>query len=342
MNMRNRFVITVLALGAATFAPAAAVLVADQAQVSAPTPAGAARAWTAPRTAWGDPDLQGTWTNATMTPLERPADLAGKETLIGEELEQRNAQVAARSSTDRPTRPGETGNYNELGWERGKLVNRTSLIIDPPDGKLPSLTPEAQKRKEGGRGGRGPADSWVDRSLFERCITRGLPGAMLPGFYNHNYQILQTPGYAVILVEMIHDVRIIPLDGRPHLGAGIPQWLGDARGHWEGTTLVVETTNFNDKVDERSGTAFGTGRSQRLVERFTRVAPDTIDYQFTLDSPSTFTRPWSAAIPMTRIEEGSIYEYACHEGNYALEGILSGARADEKEKAGGAVTASPK
>ena len=214
-------------------------------------PAGS-RAWSHPRTSWGDPDLTGYWTNTTTTPLQRPADLAEKALLTPEELAKRSAEVAARQNADQAPRKGDPGTYNDFWFERGALGNRTSLVIDPPDGRVPALTPEAQKLAADRRAGKGPADSPEDRSAFERCITRSLPGVMMPGFYNHNYQIHQTPGYVVLLVEMIHDVRVIPVDGRPHVGSALRNWMGDSRGHWEGNTLVVETTNFNDKVPRSS------------------------------------------------------------------------------------------
>ena len=287
------------------------------------------RAWSSPRTAWGDPDLQGYWTNTTTTPLQRPTDLADKAVLTAEEYAKRNAEVAAQQNADQPPRAGNPGTYNDFWFERGKLTYRTSLVIDPPNGRLPELTGEEKERVAAARRGRGPADSPEDRSAYERCISRGLPGAMMPGFYNHNYQILQTPGYVVLLVEMIHDARIIPVDGRPRVGPAIRGWLGDSRGRWEGNTLVVETTNFNDKVREQSLIAFSTGQNLRLVERFTRTAEDAIDYQFTVTDPTVYAQPWTASIPMTRFD-GPIYEYACHEGNYGLGGILRGARMDEK------------
>jgi len=233
------------------------------------------------------------------------------------------------------------GAYNELWFDRGKKVvgsRRTSLIVDPPDGRVPPLTPEAQKKVDAARAYAKlhPADGPEDRPLAERCLlwpTAGPP--MLPGPYNNNYQIVQGPGYVVILVEMIHDARIIPIDGRPHLPQSIRQWLGDPRGHWEGNTLVVETTNFTDKTSDVAaglrGTTFrGSDDRMRLIERFTRVDSNTIRYQFTLDDPTAFTKPWSADIPMTRIP-GPFLEYACHEGNYAMSGILAGARAEEKK-----------
>jgi hypothetical protein len=289
-------------------------------QAQAPPAAAAARtSWTPPRTPWGVPDLQGLWTNTTTTPLERPDKVAGKETL-----------------TPRPTfaPPGNVGAYNDWWFEKGVASNQTSLIVDPPDGKLPPETPEAQQRnaKLLEVRARHPA-SWEDTNVYERCITRGMPGLMMPGFYNHNYHIMQGPGYVVILLEMIHDVRVIPVDGRPHVGQDIRLWNGDSRGRWEGNTLVVETTNFNDRVHERrpSNAVFGTGKSLHLVERFTRVAPDRIDYRFTVTDPTTFTRPWTASTPMSRFE-GPILEYACHEGNYAMTNILRGAREMEKSE----------
>ena len=282
------------------------------------------------RTPWGDPDLQGTWTNTTTTPLERPEDLVGKDLLTAEELATRNTEVAAQASLD--NRPREqVGAYNEFWVERGTLSERTSLIVDPQDGRLPPLTPtEVRRRAEhaAAREAR-PADGPEDRSAYDRCISRGLPGSMMPGFYNHNYQILQAPGYVVVLVEMIHDARIIPLDGRPHPTPQIRQWLGDSRGRWEGDTLVVETTNLTGKAADRSRTTFGAGEHTVVVERFTRTGDDAIDYQVTVRDPTEYSTPWTAAIPMTRLE-GQLYEYACHEGNYAIGNILAGARAEEE------------
>ncbi len=336
--------IGVLAALAATVA-LSPELAAGQAPARAATTA--ARKGAAMRTPWGDPDLQGTWTNTTATPLERPADLAGKTTLTAEERAKRDAFLAA--VYDAPLRPGDTGAYNSFWSEGGKNSARTSLIVDPPDGKLPALTPEAQKRAEAIEAVRRRRPwSWMDVNAYDRCISRGLPGAMMPGFYNHNYVIVQSPGYVAILVEMIHDTRIILIDGRPHLGPGLKQWMGDSRGRWEGNTLVVETTNFNNKIDEVTGNAmrlpdgtpqegryhgvFGTSDTT-LVERFTRVDANTIDYQFTVTAPKTFVRPWTAVAPMTKLD-GHVFEYACHEGNRAIPNMLSGARAMEKAAVG--------
>jgi hypothetical protein len=298
----------------------------------------AAANWTAPRTADGQLDLQGLWSNATITPLERPKELAGKPFFTEQEVAEYEKRVLQDTNKDR--RDGDPESdvgraYNDSWWDRGTRVvstKRTSIVIDPPDGRVPALTPEAQKREAARLEGlRHPAAGPEDRALSERCIlwpTAGPP--MLPSAYNNNYQILQIPGYVVILVEMIHDVRVIPLDGRPHLAPNIRQWLGDSRGHWEGKTLVVDTTNFTDKTPFR-----GSDRNLHLVELFTRIDPNTILYRFTVDDPTAFTKPWSGEVTMTKTP-GPIYEYACHEGNYGMTNILSGARADERTAAEGA------
>ena len=306
---------------------ATAVVLLVPAVVPGQTLTAEANSWAPSRTPWGDPDLQGTWTNVTATPLERPDDLAEQELLTDEERTARDEERARNA--DQPPPPGRTGAYNSFWLERGQLSARTSLIVDPADGKLPPLMPkEAKRRAERAEAGDLSPDGPEDRNLYERCISRGLPGAMMPGFYNHNYNILQTPDYVVVYVEMIHDARIIPLDGRSPISPNIRQWLGNSRGHWEGDTLVVETTNFT-KVSGRARTVFGASEYTHLVERFTRVDEDTIDYQFTVTDPTEYARPWTAAIPMTQLE-GLLFEYACHEGNYGLMNILAGARADEE------------
>lgn len=322
--MNSRFLLCTMALAAAL--SAAAPVWAQSAA------GGNAKPWTPPRTPDRQPDLQGIWTNSTITPFERPANL-GKEQVLTDAQASALEERAAEQQVDRAPRPGDVGSYNQLWFDRGTKVvetKRTSLVVDPPDGRVPPLTPEAQKRVAAARAyaAAHPADGPEDRSLQERCIlwpTAGPP--MLPGPYNNNYEIFQTPGYVAILVEMIHDVRIIPLDGRPHLPGSLRQWMGDSRGHWEGNTLVVETTNFSSKTSLR-----GSDEKMRLTERFTRVNPDTILYEFTVDDPSAFTRPWTAQIPMTK-SDGPLFEYACSEGNYALGDILRGARAEEKKAA---------
>ena len=285
------------------------------------------------RTPWGHPDLQGLWTNSTITPLERPAQHAGKEFLT--EAEARALDQAAATRYDqRSANPSADVDaaYNQFWWERGDTVatRRTSLIVDPPDGRLPALTAEGQQRAaEIAARLRGVTTGPEDRNLAERCITRGAP--KLPGGYNNNFHILQTPTHVAIVQEMIHEVRFIPLDGRPHLPSAMRQWLGDSRGRWEGDTLVVETTNYHELSGFNSYYCCrGAGKNLRIVERFRRVDADTIDYRFTVEDPTTFTRPFTVEVPMSRFE-GPIFEYACHEGNYGMEGILRGARAEEKE-----------
>ena len=291
--------------------------------------------YTPPRLADGHPDLQGIWSNATVTPLERPSELSGKATLTDEEAAEFAKEAVQRQNGDRRDGGSEADvsrAYNDFWYDRGTRTiktHRTSLIVDPPDGKLPALTPQAAKKQAERAEHRRlhPADGPEDRSLSERCLnwrTAGPP--MMPGAYNNNYQIIQTPDTVVIFNEMIHDARIVPMDGRPHVSSDIRQWLGDSRGRWDGDTLVVETTNFTDK------TAFqGASANMHLTERFTRVDPDTLLYEFTVNDPEAFTKPWTAQIPSVR-SDGAIFEYACHEGNYGMSGILSSARAEEKAK----------
>jgi hypothetical protein len=294
----------------------------------------AVKPWAVPRTPDGKPDLQGIWNTSTLTPLERPAEFADKPVLTEQEVKDYEARLLRDNNRDRRDGTAEVDvgrAYNEFWYDRGSHVvqsRRSSLIIDPPDGKIPALTPQAQQRQAAlaEYKKQHPDDGPEDFTLANRCIlwaTAGPP--MLPGAYNNNYQIVQGPGYVSIFVEMIHDARVIPTDGRPHLPSSIRQWLGDSRGHWEGDTLVVETTNFTDKTNFR-----GASENMRLVERFTRVDANTITYEFTVNDPSSFTKPWTAQIPMKKSSE-PLYEYACHEGNYAMDGMLRGARAGEKK-----------
>jgi hypothetical protein len=302
--------------------------------VSLSTIAFAQKPWTVPRTADGKPDLQGVWTNVTITPLERPRELGDKAFFTEQEASQYEKQVREQTNADRRDGGAQADvnrAYNDFWYDRGTKVvasRRTSLIVDPPDGRIPPLTPEAQKRlADRAAAARGHQfDGPENRALTERCLvwpTAGPP--MMPSFYNNNYQIEQGPGYVMVLVEMVHDVRIIPTDGRPHLPVDIRQWFGDSRGRWEGDALVVETTNFTDK-----SSFHGSDENLKLVERFTRTGPETILYEFTVNDPTAFTRNWSAQIPMNRIQ-GPIIEYACHEGNYAMTGMLAGARAEEQK-----------
>lgn len=286
--------------------------------------------WTA-RTPDGQPDLQGIWTNSTLTPLERPAALAQKQFYTDEELAVLQRQ-RAQADHDQAPRTGDPGTYNQFWWDEGQLLRQTSLIVDPPDGRIPSLTPEGERRRAARRARSTPADGPEDRNLSERCITRGAP--KLPGGYNNNFQIVQTPGYVAIFQEMIHEIRIIPIDGRPHAPAPVRSFLGDSRGRWEGNTLVVDTTNFNDRVGATSyNCCGGAAEHLHLIERFTRIDAHTIDYQYTVDDPTTFTRSWTVTVPMRQFA-GPLYEYACHEANYGMTGILKGHRAVEKAAEG--------
>jgi hypothetical protein len=309
--------------GVATLA--CGLLVSGPAYSQVPAKEKATKQW---RTPWGDPDLQGSWSNATTTPLERPAKYAGREFMTAEERAAQDKQTEiGRDKRAAPGTPEDVaGAYNAGWWEWGHTDGRTSLIYDPPDGRIPALTPEGQKRKglrnESVRTN-GPYYGPEDLDYYTRCIIRA-PLPRLSSGYDNNYEIVQTPGAVAILQEMIHETRIIPLDGRPHVDGSVRQWLGDARGHWEGNTLVVETTNFN----ERRGFE-GATENMQLVERWTRVAEDRIDYRFTVSDPATWTKPWSAAIPWSK--GGTPYEYACHEDNFGLYGILAGARADEQQ-----------
>ncbi len=298
------------------------------------------KSWTPPKTPDGHPDLSGYWTNITLTPLQRPASLAGKAFFTPvEAAAYEKATVDANNADRRDNIRGTDADvgkaYNDFWWDRGtKVVStlRTSLIVDPPDGRIPPLTPEAMRRAAERRAAAQghQFDGPENRALSERCLvwpTAGPP--MMPSFYNNNYQIVQGPGYVAIVVEMIHDARVIPTDGSPHLPRDVRLWLGDPRGHWEGDTLVVETTNFTDRNPFN-----GSSKDMRLIERFTRTAQDTIMYRFTVDDPSSFTNTWTAEIPMHQTK-GPLIEYACHEGNYAMSGMLAGARAEEKAAAGG-------
>ncbi len=295
--------------------------------------------YAAPRTPWGTPDLQGIWTNATLTPVERPDTLADKTVLTAEEaadLEIRSAE--SRAASDRFI-PGNVGAYNQFWMDGGKNVTedrRTALIVEPATGKIPWTDAGRQRlASDLARYGVGPFDTYEDADTGERCLTDGLPFVPLQG-YNMNYHILQSPGWVAMLNEMFHEYRLIPVDGRDHVPPHVGQMLGDARGRWEGDTLVVETTSFADKRHFLWRATWRAARpGLRLVERFTRVDAETIDYEFTMTDPDMFTQPWTASVPMTTnqasrgVTAGPMYEYACHEGNYGLLNIMRGARAEE-------------
>ncbi|HLH43403.1 MAG TPA: hypothetical protein VKV74_10480 [Bryobacteraceae bacterium] len=305
---------------------------------AAQAPSGA-KAWSVPRTADGRPSLEGIYSTATLTPFERPAELAGKEFFTQKEAVEYESQLLHNANRDRRDGGADVDvarAYNKFWCSRGDHIvasRRTSRIVDLADGRIPALTAAAQtKQAERDAMTREHGfDGPEFLRLQERCLlwpTAGPP--MIPGGYNNNYQIVQTRDYVMILVEMIHDVRVIPLSsgnaGRPHLPSSIRQWMGDSRGRWEGDTLVVDTTNFADKTNFR-----GADENLHLTERFTRTGPNTVLYRFTVDDPTAFTKPWSAEIPMNRVD-GPIIEYACNEGNYGMAGILAGARAQEKKE----------
>ena len=304
--------------------------------------------WTMPRTPWGDPDLMGTYTNKTITPVQRPEELAGQEFLSAEERERLERERIERNERLLHAPPqttvagGNVGAYNNFWLDLGtRPTERTSLIVDPPDGRIPPVTPEYEayaKRRAEERLTRGEADSYTDLQLNDRCIVWSAGPPMMPGPYNNTYMIFQTEDFIAIEVEMIHDTRIIPLDGRPHLPSHIRQYLGDMRGRWEGDTLVVETTNIQrtegepgvqgaDEFEIRASNG-RTDDTIRIVERFTRVSDDTIDYHFTVEDPSRWTRSYSGEFPFV-MTDGNLYEYACHEGNYSMANILAGERALE-------------
>jgi hypothetical protein len=309
--------------------PRRLVMLAAAAAMSMPL-----RAQTPPRAPDGHPDLQGTWNFSSLTPLERPAQFADKPFLTEAEAAEFERQAVERNDADRRRDTAEADvaqAYNNAWYDRGTRIvgtRRSSLIIDPADGRIPSFTPDGQAlaaARVEARRGRGPADGPEDRSLAERCLLFNAGPPLLPGPYNTNLEIVQTRDYIAIANEMIHDVRIVPLGGRPHLPTGIRRWQGDPRAHWDGDTLVVETTNFSDRTSVR-----GSDTRLRLVEQFRRIDAKTLDYQFTVDDPTVFSRPWTVSLPMSA-SDGRIYEYACHEANYAMVGILRGARAQEKE-----------
>jgi len=317
-----------------------------QGQATSQTAKSVKQTWTAPRTADRHPDLQGVWANNIATPLERPKELAGRAVLTDQEvaalkkkahelfggksdaafgdtvyrsvLANVNGTTSGFKSTD-----GETGDYSSVWTVEREWENRTSLIFDPPDGRMPAMTPEGQARRAamGAARTRRP-DGPQDRALQERCITYGSP--QLTAGYQSYSRILQTANTVILETEMIHDTRVIPLDGRPHLPSTIQHWLGDSRGHWEGDTLVVDTTNYKPE-------SFMSASSEKLhvVERFTRNGPESLKYEITINDPGTWTKPWSLMIPLQRTSD-SIFEYACQEGNIGLTGILAGARAEDR------------
>ena len=329
--------------------------------MAVPGPGQVAKPWTTPKTPWGDPDLQGVWpgTELVGTPLQRDPSLGTRAVLTDAEFAQRVERAKKQSDVDSQETvndvtkcdPGRGGLGNTqttcsngvsigppLYWDdRGKPNRQASLVVDPPDGRIPPLTPEAQKvatdrgaarrARPCARTAGGCHDSWEDESLWDRCITRGLLGSILPSTYNDGNQIVQAPGMVVLRNEMIHETRIIPI-GAPHAASAIRSWMGDSRGHWEGNTLVVETTNFNDQTQLNNATV---SDAARVVERFTRTGENTLEYRVTIEDPKTWIKPWTIQFPLKRDAEYRLYEYACHEGNYYMYNALTGARAEERK-----------
>jgi hypothetical protein len=319
-------------------APASAQTATETQGTAAKAPAQARRAdtsktpWTAPKTAWGDPDLSGVWTSDSVRgiPTERPEQLAGKAVLSDEEYA---AKVKRDEQTRTQAENAEGAFRNDGAWIH-KSFRQTSLIVEPADGRRPPLTADAQKRaapRDRGSFGEGPFYGPEDFTLYDRCITRGVVGSILPVVYGNGNRILQTPGQIAISYEMVHDTRVIPLDARPHVSQKIRQYLGDSRGHWEGNTLVVETTNFTDETSiGPNGNGLRHSADMKLIERFTRTEQDVLQYEVTIDDPKTYTRPWKLSIPLISPAGFQLLPYECHEGNYMLAAVLGGERAEDK------------
>ena len=344
--MRSRYLVTTLVLLVAVVLPMTAA--------AQTTPASsndkAAKPWIAPRTPWGDPDIQGLWPANDMqgTPYERPESFGTRATLNDKEFAERQAarerQIKADGEVFVP--PGQpTGIGGPSHWsagERGNPQRQASLVIDPPNGRIPAMTEEGKNLFDRARSTyyydfpdavvSHPFETFEDLGPYDRCITRGVLSSMLPTAYNMGTEILQIPGAVVIRNEMIHETRIVPVDGRPHISSKIRSYMGDSRGHWEGETLVIETINFNGKVGlTRNGNTLLTSPDLKLVERLTRVAADTLQYEATVEDSRTWTRPWKVSLPLKQHPEYQFFEYACHEGNYAVRNILSAERAAEKK-----------
>ena len=329
--MRRRFPVSIV-LVVLIYVIVGPVSTAGQKPSSSSVPA---KTWTLSKTPGGDPDLQGTWTSTTTTPLERPAQFGNRLFLTDEEFADSERQLKRQLDADsqETTANGRVGTGPPDHWtERANRASRqTSLVVEPEDGRVPvKASAEATRDYNAAHS----TDDFQYMSPWDRCITRGMPGGMLPGGYGNVYEIVQAPGYVAIVSEMIHETRIVPLDGQPP--ANIQQWNGQSRGRWEGNTLVVDTTNYNDKgwiaTNVASGRIKGIPQSEALhvIERFTRVDADTIQYEITIEDPNIYTRPWRVAFPLYKDAKAQVFEYACHEGNYAMTNILSGARAQEK------------
>jgi len=342
--MRYPFLVSIAAV-AATFAVTAAPAFGQASAQAKAVPA--AKTWTQPKTPWGDPDLQGTWTSDDCigARLDRPANFGDRLYYTEQELSQRESQLNTQLQTDlqetvAPNQRVGTGPPAHWAERARRPCRQTSLIIDPPNGRTPDMLPEAKTRHipEGAGNNNPKADSWEDFSYYIRCISRGVPGSIFPVIYGNGQQIVQAKGVVTIMQEMVHEARVIPMDGRPHAGPNIRSYMGDARGHWEGNTLVVETTNFlgnrNGLVGNGGGTPFSD--AMKFTERFTRVGPNEIQYKILIDDPKTYATPFTVGFPLTLEPGYQNFEYACHEGNYAMFDSLSGARAQEKRAAAAA------
>ena len=344
MNAMSKTLIILVVLGVA-------LPVAAGAQSASGSASGAKAKWSVPRTPWGDPDIQGLWPANDMqgTPYERPESFGTRATLTEQEFAERQAARAKQVQADgevyvpQGQRTGIGGPSHWSAGERGVPQRQASLVVDPSNGRIPPMTEEGKKRLAIARSTyyydfpeavvAHPFETFEDLGPYDRCITRGTLSSMLPTAYNMGTQIIQIPGAVVIRNEMIHETRIIPVDGRPGLSPKIRQYMGESRGRWDGDTLVIETTNFNGKVGlTRNGNTLLTSPDLKLVERLTRVDADTLQYEATVDDPKTWTRPWEVALPFTLHPEYQFFEYACHEGNYAMRNILSAERANEKKR----------
>jgi hypothetical protein len=340
MSKRFRFSLPALIVVIAVVSQASVPLAGQARSSTSTTPA--AKSYTPPKTPWGHPDLQGIYTSDDYinVPLERPAEFGERFHLTDKEMADRENQIATQAKADlqtgiAPNQRVTTGPPGHWGERARKPPRQTSRIFDPPDGRIPALTPLGEKRMRETQALRqAPANSWENFSYYIRCISRGVTGSIFPVIYGNGTQIVQSPDYVAILHEMVHEARIIPLNKTPHAGPGIRNYMGDSRGHWEGNTLVVETTNVVDgKVGIGQGGPTPTSDALRLVERFTPVDPITIQYEVTIEDPKTFTRPWKVTFPIVQEPGYQVFEYACHEGNYAMTNSLSGARTDEKAAA---------
>jgi hypothetical protein len=347
--MRNSFLVSMLASSAPLGAMAAIFALTagpalGQAAPAQTKAAPAAKSWTQPKTPWGDPDLQGTWTSDDCigTPMNRAATYGDRPFFTEEELAQSQKRLDTQQKNDlvetvAPDARVGTGPPGHWGERARRPCKQTSLVVDPPNGRTPDLLPEARTRPVGdGAGVNNPrAYSWEDFTYYIRCISRGVTGSIFPVIYGNGQQIVQAPGYVTILQEMVHEARVIPMDGRPHASQNIRSYMGDARGHWDGNTLVVETTNFlaNKNGIGLNGGGTPTSDALKLIERYSRLGPNEIRYEVTVDDPKTYVKPFKVAFPITQEPGYQNFEYACHEGNYAMFDSLSGARALEKKAA---------